>query len=46
LLSYDGKLLLETQNKHLSIQNLPIGIYLLILESESGQIGNQKIIKN
>lgn len=46
LLSYDGKLLLETQNKHLSIQDLPTGIYLLVLESESGQIGNQKIIKN
>lgn len=46
LLSYDGKLLLETQNKYLSIQDLPTGIYLLVLESESGQIGNHKIIKN
>jgi hypothetical protein len=46
LLSYDGKILLETQNKHLSIQNLPSGIYLLVLKSKSGQIGNQKIIKN
>jgi hypothetical protein len=46
LFSFDGKLLLETQNKHLSIQQIPSGIYLLVLETESGQIGNQKIIKN
>ena len=29
----------------MSIQDLPIGIYLLVLESESGQVGNHKIIK-
>lgn len=46
LVSYDGKLLLESQNKHLSIHNFPSGVYFLILETESGQIGNQKIIKN
>ncbi|WP_329807139.1 hypothetical protein [Flavobacterium facile] len=44
MLSFDGKLLSATQNKHLPIQNLPTGIYLLVLESE--QVGNHKIIKN
>ncbi|WP_262887786.1 hypothetical protein [Flavobacterium bernardetii] len=44
MFSFDRKLLLETQNKHLSIKDLPIEIYLLVLESE--QVGNQKIIKN
>lgn len=32
MFSYDGKLLLETQNMHLSIHQIPSGIYLLILE--------------
>jgi hypothetical protein len=29
----------------MSIQDLPIGIYLLVLTTESSQIGNQKLLK-
>lgn len=45
LYSFDGKLLLETQNTFLDISIYPSGIYLLYLESENGIIQTQKIIK-
>ena len=45
LYSLEGKLLLETQNDYLDISNYPVGLYLLSLETENGNIRFQKIIK-
>ncbi len=45
LFSLDGKLVLETQNTVLQIQDLNSGIYFLSLELENGVISNHKIIK-
>ena len=46
LYSLDGRALSETENTFLQIDALPLGVYILSLETEDGSIGIKKIIKN
>ncbi len=46
LFTLNGQLILNSKQNSLSVQNLPIGIYLLKVEDENGNVVTKKIIKN
>ncbi len=46
LFALNGQLILSSKQNKFSVSNLPIGIYLLKIEDENGNIATRKIIKN